>query len=49
MNLLVTFLNTSLTLISDIAIYFKLLNIKCSDEIKCAQKEGCPLKCVNCM
>ena len=35
---LVTFLNRSLTLPSDITIYYKLQNTKWSDEIRCAQK-----------
>ena len=35
---LVTFLNTSLTLPSDIPIYDKIQNTKCSGELQCAQK-----------
>ena len=34
---MVTFLNTSLPLPSDIPIYYKLQNTKCSDELQCAQ------------
>ena len=46
---LVTFLNTSITLNSNNCNFYKLLNIKCCDELNCAEKVCCPLKCVNCV